>query len=180
MAETTKVDISSAISAFSALFEDGIVFLSDDGSIISANEKWLLMHNFQGDEIKGLKFDELCLDENNREKFRISFSNVARTGEYENIVLEFHKDKKFERSLKEIIIKKLKCSEQGSCFAVIEKDVLREKDSDNLLLATYRIASSAVVSETLYELFSTIHQTISQLIDARNFYIALYDLSLIH
>jgi diguanylate cyclase (GGDEF)-like protein/PAS domain S-box-containing protein len=175
LAKNSKVDIGCAIDAFSALFEDAIVFLDEEGRIISANEKWTITHNFQGKEIKNILYEELFFDEENRAKFRNSFNNVIKSGVNEDIAIDFSKNKGSGNYLKEINIKKLQCSEKGSCIAVIEKDALREKDSDKLLLATYRIASSAVVSETLNELFSSIHQTISQLIDARNFYIALYD-----
>lgn len=175
MAKNSIIDIGYAIDAFSALFEDGIVFLNEEGRIISANEKWAITHNLQGKELKNKLYEELLFDEENKTKFKNTLNNVLKTGINENVALDFSQGVVSGHYLKEVNLKKLQCSGNGACVAVIEKDILREKDSDKLLLATYRIASSAVVSETLSELFSSIHQTISQLIDARNFYIALFD-----
>lgn len=175
MAENSKVDISCTIEAFSSLFDDGIVFLNKECRIILANEKWANMHNFKGKEVKNILYEDLLFDDENKTKFRNSFNRVIKSGVNEEILIGFSKNLGSDFYLREIVIKKLQFCQNGSYVAVIEKDVLREKDSDKLLLATYRIASSAVVSETLSELFSSIHQTISQLIDARNFYIALYD-----
>ena len=54
-------------------------------------------------------------------------------------------------------------------------DVTERKWAEQLQNALYRIASTSNSAEDLQELFAAIHGIVGELMDARNFYVALYD-----
>ena len=54
-------------------------------------------------------------------------------------------------------------------------DVTKRKQDEVQQDAVYRIAQAALVTESLDDLFSSIHMIISEVVSASNFYIALYD-----
>jgi two-component system, cell cycle sensor histidine kinase and response regulator CckA len=54
-------------------------------------------------------------------------------------------------------------------------DVTERKWAEQLQTALYRIASTSNSAEDLQELFAAIHGIVGELMDARNFYVALYD-----
>jgi len=58
---------------------------------------------------------------------------------------------------------------------VIVRDLTARKKAENLQQSLYRIAEAAISSESLADLFLSIHEVISTLMPAQNFYIALYD-----
>ena len=57
----------------------------------------------------------------------------------------------------------------------IAVDVTERKAAEQLQNALYRIAETTSSSEDLQELFASIHSIVGELMDARNFYVALYD-----
>jgi two-component system, cell cycle sensor histidine kinase and response regulator CckA len=57
----------------------------------------------------------------------------------------------------------------------IAVDVTERKAGEQLQTALYRIAAIASSAEDPQQLFAGIHSTVSELMDARNFYLALYD-----
>jgi two-component system, cell cycle sensor histidine kinase and response regulator CckA len=59
----------------------------------------------------------------------------------------------------------------------IAVDVTDRKAGEQIETALYRIAAIASSADDPQELFAGIHSTVSQLMDARNFYLALYDAS---
>ncbi len=54
-------------------------------------------------------------------------------------------------------------------------DITERKRVEQMQRALYRIADRANVAEDLQEFFAAVHMIVGELIDARNFYIALYD-----
>ncbi len=175
MVEKSKQALISLFESFISQFEDGIVLLSEEGKIISANEKWATYHNIAGRDFKNLDYREFFLDGDQKEEFQNIFNDVAKNGIKQVLNGHFTRRAVSTSDLSEIIINRFSFPDNEYIIVVVEKYVFRERDSEQLLIATYRIASSAIFSETLSELFSSIHQTISQLVEARNFYIALYD-----
>jgi PAS domain S-box-containing protein len=55
------------------------------------------------------------------------------------------------------------------------RDITKRRQDEVQQDAVYRIAQAALVTESLDDLFSSIHTVISEVIPAENFYIALYD-----
>ncbi len=62
-----------------------------------------------------------------------------------------------------------------SHFIAIKQDVTERLQSERLQRTVYEVARASTASTTLDELFAAIHRILSQAIDVRNFYIALYD-----
>ncbi len=54
-------------------------------------------------------------------------------------------------------------------------DITERKRAEQLQSALYRIASGASSAEKLEQFYATVHRIVSELMDARNFYIALHD-----
>jgi PAS domain S-box-containing protein len=57
----------------------------------------------------------------------------------------------------------------------IAVDITERKWAEQLQTALYRIATTTSSSQDLQELFAAIHSIVGELMDARNFYVALYD-----
>ncbi len=60
-------------------------------------------------------------------------------------------------------------------FIAIKQDVTARIQADTLQRTIYEVARASASSITLEELFAEIHRIVSQAIDAKNFFIALYD-----
>jgi two-component sensor histidine kinase len=58
---------------------------------------------------------------------------------------------------------------------VIIRDATERRQSEKLKESIFRISEAAISSDSLEELFQSIHRVISDLMPATNFYIALYD-----
>src|SRR5207244_4274826 len=57
----------------------------------------------------------------------------------------------------------------------IIRDITESKRVDLLQSALYRISEATNAAQDMQQLFRTIHAIIAEFMDARNFYIALYD-----
>ncbi len=57
----------------------------------------------------------------------------------------------------------------------VARDITNRKQAEILQKATYRIAQAAGDSTTLADLFSSVHEIVKEVMEARNFSIALYD-----
>jgi two-component sensor histidine kinase len=85
-------------------------------------------------------------------------------------VLEFKDGRFFERSSKPQEIKQKYVGRVWSFH-----DITETKRSERINAAVYGISELANMAENLEELFRSIHAAISELMPARNFYIALFD-----
>jgi PAS domain S-box-containing protein len=61
----------------------------------------------------------------------------------------------------------------GACVSY--RDITEQKRAEELNAALYAIAARSQSAEDLHQFFDAIHHIVGQLMDARNFYIALYD-----
>ncbi|HEX5689776.1 MAG TPA: ATP-binding protein, partial [Roseiflexaceae bacterium] len=64
---------------------------------------------------------------------------------------------------------------QGDGWVLVIRDVTERKQSELLQAALYGIAETASAAEDLPAFYAALHRIVDELIDARNFYIALYD-----
>jgi signal transduction histidine kinase/DNA-binding response OmpR family regulator/tetratricopeptide (TPR) repeat protein len=64
---------------------------------------------------------------------------------------------------------------QGDGWVLVIRDVTERKQSELLQAALYGIAETASAAEDLQAFYAALRRIIGELIDARNFYIALYD-----
>ena len=65
--------------------------------------------------------------------------------------------------------------ENAQSFRKIQQDISERKQAQSLQQAVYQIASAAETTTSLEELYPQIHQIISSVMPAENFFIALYD-----
>jgi PAS domain S-box-containing protein len=61
------------------------------------------------------------------------------------------------------------------CILMVAHDITKRKRRERTQACLYKISEAAHAAHNLEELFRSIHGTISELIPAKNFYIALYD-----
>ena len=57
----------------------------------------------------------------------------------------------------------------------LEQEIIEHKQAEKIKDAIYGIAQAAISTDSLAELFNSIHSTLGELISVENFYIALYD-----
>ncbi|MDQ7799100.1 MAG: PAS domain S-box protein [Candidatus Edwardsbacteria bacterium] len=157
------------------LFEntsDIIMLLDEQGSFKYVNRRW---HNALGygvDQIKTMKIfdilDPVCMTH-----CRSSFARVLSGQEAQvEAVLR-------AKNGKTIMV-------EGNCNSShspgkptwvrgIFRDVTEKKRSQQLQEAMYQIANETALSGNLDELYQSLHNIISRLMDTKNFYIAIYD-----
>jgi diguanylate cyclase (GGDEF)-like protein/PAS domain S-box-containing protein len=154
--------------------KDGVILLDENCRIVFANSAWKLMHKAQDRRVVGTDYrNYLCMktdvdkfeklleklntDERGAEEIDHAFSGKAGVFSVETTASNFLYDK------------------AGKQVVLFERDITARKMAEKLQNATYKIASAATFSNTLPELFSLIHKIIAELMEAKNFYIALYD-----
>lgn len=139
------------------------LIIDSDFEVVEVNKKWGEAHR-GSEKIKGFSFLELIEE---KSFFEEKLKDAKGRDEPFSLLLNFKVD---GIRAKEIIIKDF-----GKFYLITQKEKVKDIESEKIVLATYRIATSAITSKSLNELFSSIHQIISELMDAKNFYIALYD-----
>ena len=171
MLETTK----KSEERFRDLFEnanDAIWTADLKGKYMTVNNLFGKLLDFKKEELIGKKSIYLVAPESRKES--IENYKKALTGEsaeYEAVVL----NKKGERRIHRERLRPIK--EGGKIIGVqgIGRDITEQKRNEQLQKVVYNISKAANSPITLNQLYKTIHQELSTIIDTTNFYIALVD-----
>ncbi len=151
---------------------DGIAIIQG-GIFRFVNPKLAEMGGYTVAELTGRSFIEFLSPEE-KENLQSILEN-RRTGEKEPTIFEFT----LRRKDGEILFAEINTSsisfQNKPATLVIVRDLSPRKKAENLRQSIFRIAEAAISTESLNELFRSIHQVISTLMPAQNFYIALYD-----
>ncbi|MGB7297293.1 MAG: PAS domain S-box protein, partial [Candidatus Aminicenantales bacterium] len=151
---------------------DGIVIVQD-GLIQFINPRLSALSGYAAEEVIGRPYEDfLFLEETPQIKklydLRMAGRNVP--AKYELVLHKKNGDRFFVEVNTSLISYRNK-----PAALVIARDFTVRKRTEKLKDSIFRISESAISSESLEELFQSIHRVISDLMPAQNFYIALYD-----
>jgi len=157
------------------LFEntsDIIMLLDEQGSFKYVNRRWHSALGYGPDEIGSLKIfdilDQSCLDHCQRSFGQVlsgkeaTVEAVFRTKDGEKIIVEGNCNSSHSLG-------------KPSWVRGIFRDITEKKKAQQLQEAMYQIANETALSGNLDELYPSLHNIISQLMNTKNFYIAIYD-----
>jgi PAS domain S-box-containing protein len=159
---------------FRVIFEkanDGIIITRENNEIVEVNARMCALLGYSREEFLKLKIPDLQAPE------------VRQAGDVVKRELERHGDKLFEgvdidRSGRRIPIEISAGRVElpsGEFFVSVIRDISERKQTQTLQEAVYRIAAAADTTRSLDDFYPQIHEIISSVMPARNFYITLYD-----
>jgi diguanylate cyclase (GGDEF)-like protein/PAS domain S-box-containing protein len=165
---------TSLLGPLSETVKDGVVLLDDSFRIVFANGPWTKMHKTDQQKVLGTDYRNYLAKQ----------ADVVRFHEVKEKLLT--EDKGYCEAdhisvgsgspfAVETTASTFRHDPDKNQIILFERDISARRTAERLQNATYKIASAATYSETLPELFALIHKIISELIAAKNFYIALYD-----
>jgi PAS domain S-box-containing protein len=151
---------------------DGIAVIQDE-IIQFVNPRLAQMGDYTVEELVGHPFVEFLSDEELQSTLNV----------YEKRMAEEEGASKYEMQLRkkngDYIFAEVNTSlipfQNKPAALIIIRDFTRRKRTEKLKDSIFRISEAAVSSETLDDLFRSIHMVIADLMPAKNFYIALSD-----
>jgi PAS domain S-box-containing protein len=152
-------------------FPIGIIKISDS-RCLDINKSALRQTGFRRDEALGKTIYELGIAQD-REAFTRFWKAFLAQGAVRDFELEFQTKSGAKRlglfSAERIDV------DGEPCALISEIDITEQRRAERVKAATYEISEAANSAENLQELFEQIHQIVSALMYAQNFYIALLD-----
>jgi PAS domain S-box-containing protein len=170
--------LESSLSLLKATLEstaDGILVVDRAGKIQTTNQKFIDMWRIPpavaatGNDAPLL--EHVLSQLKDPEAFLAKVKWLYAHPSKENFdVIAFKDGRVFERASKP---QRIKTRIIGRVWGF--RDVTKRKRAEDIRAAVYRISEIAQTAENLGELFRSIHEIVSSLMPARNFYIAMYD-----
>jgi PAS domain S-box-containing protein len=140
----------------------------DGSEILDFNEKYLEILGFTYDEIKGRPSVDLWANKLERDRMVQLLKDQGHVTDFEFVLLTKQGEQRT------CITSSHLYPDQGILEGSIQ-DITERKQTQTLQKAVYQIASAAETTRSLDELYPQIHQIISSVMPAENFYITLYD-----
>ena len=154
---------------------EGIALADLNNNLIFINDAWCEMHGYKS--YKELLGKNLSIFHNKEqlENDVIPFNKkVLQEGRYSDEVRHITKDgKSFSTLMTTTLLK----DEKGKpfCIAGIAKDITKQKQEELIQGTLYNISKAVNTSNTLNDLYKTIHKQLSNILNVTNFYIANYN-----
>ncbi len=140
----------------------------DGSEILDMNERYLEIYGRSRDEMQGSSSVLYWVDPHEREVMVHRLEADGRVTDYECGML--NKQGQVRRCLLSIRLNRAQGILEGSIL-----DITDSKQAQTLQEAVYQIAAATETTTSLDELYSQIHQIISSVMPAENFFITLYD-----
>ncbi len=145
-----------------------------NGRVIAANDGWLKVFNLTSDEaLSYLLFEDYSVEPETDKDFHAMWvdTNKNHVGHYEKVIRH---PKTYQVMDVEVQCSSITIDGKPYLFTIL-RDITKIKRLEKTQSALIKISEAVGSAATLNELFESIHQTISELMPADNFYIALYD-----
>jgi len=157
---------------FRTLFRDNpqptVLYDPTTGRFIEVNRAALEKYGYTRDEFLELRVSDVCLD--------LPPERVAAALMGLDVRGEVWRQRKKDCSILEVVLFARTIEFEGrAARLLVTQDITERRRSERLQSALYRIAEVSTTARDLNELYVAIHAIVAHLLDAKNFYIALYD-----
>lgn len=145
-----------------------------DGRVIAVNDRWLQVFNLNSEEaLSSLLFEDYSVEPETDQDFHAIWveANKNQRGHYERVIRH---PKTYQVMDVEVQCSRIDIDGKPYLFTIL-RDITKIKRLEKTQSALVKISEAVGSVATLDKLFESIHQTISELMPADNFYIALYD-----
>jgi len=152
---------------------EAISIVDQERRILRVNGEFTRLFGFTAAEAVGKRLDQLIVPPDR-------YSETAWIGEciktQSKLSLETRRQRK-DGSLVEVLLSTAPVTLNGKSVGSYAsyRDITEQKRAEELNAALYAIAAHSQSAEDLQQFFAAIHNIVGQLMNARNFYIALYD-----
>jgi diguanylate cyclase (GGDEF)-like protein/PAS domain S-box-containing protein len=153
----------------------GVVEFDRQGRILSWNPSAQRIFGYTAKEAIGRFANHIIVSPDHRSLIRETFDNLLKGKGGESVTAEhITKDK---RSIQCEWFNSPLNDEAGNVTGLVSVvlDITDRRESDRRQKAIYRLAQSVYETRNINELYEIVHEVISDLIPAENFYIAIYD-----
>jgi two-component system cell cycle sensor histidine kinase/response regulator CckA len=158
------------------LFEsapEAVVIVDSQGRVVRVNQEFSRMFGYALEEARGRELDRLIVPPTRIEEAEALNEQVEHG---KTVSLETQRRTSDGRTVDVSILgTPVKIGGGRVAFYAIYRDITERKRSESLQSALYRIAERANTAQNLDDLFAGIHKILSELMFAKNCYIALYD-----
>jgi two-component system cell cycle sensor histidine kinase/response regulator CckA len=152
---------------------EAISIIDTELRILRINNEFTNLFGFTSEETTGRRLDQLIVPPDR-------YTETAWIGEcvktQSKLLLETRRQRK-DGSLVEVLLSSSAVMVDGKRIGAYAsyRDITEQKRAEELNAALYAIAARSQSAEDLQQFFAAIHNIVGQLMNARNFYIALYD-----
>ena len=164
---------------FSSLFynhPEALVYLDKNSRIIDVNQRFEELFGYSAEEIRGRNINDGMIHPDDMIKEGRDLDKTALNEGYRYVNYETIRKKK-DGTLFPVLVSGAPVIVNGEKKGIIALyvDISEHKRKEKVQEAIYKISESAYSAKNLDELYHSIHEIISELMPARNFYIALYN-----
>ena len=173
---TVEVTPSFEKAYFEQLLEnapEAISIIGDELKITRINAEFTRMFGFTAAEAVGVRIDHLIVPPDRYAETAWIAQTIKSQGRVSLETRRRNKDGSLIEVLLSTSLVKVNGKRVGSYVSY--RDITEQKRAEELNAALYAIAARSQSAEDLQQFFAAIHSIVGQLMNARNFYIALYD-----
>jgi two-component system, cell cycle sensor histidine kinase and response regulator CckA len=174
--DSTEVPFTVEQAYFEQIIEnapEAISIIDEEVRILRTNAEFTRLFGFGAEEVAGKRLDHLIVPPD-RYAETAWIAETIKT--QSKISLETRRQRK-DGSLVEVLLSTSPVLINGKRVGAYAsyRDITEQKRAEELNAALYAIAARSQSAEDLQQFFAAIHNIVGQLMNARNFYIALYD-----
>jgi len=175
-APLTGVLLTLETSCFEQIIEnapEAISIVDHELRILRVNAEFTRLFGFTAAEVAGKRLDHLIVPADRFGETAWIAENIAKE---RKLTLETRRQRK-DGALIEVLLSVATVTLKGKSSGAYAsyRDITEQKRAEELNAALYAIAARSQSAEDLRQFFAAIHEIVGQLMDAHNFYIALYD-----